>query len=268
VEIVRGLEIPSQFLMVYFLVHLRFVGMMFTSPLFLATAMPLPFRFLCAVLLTVAAAGPLGSAAETFSIPLVLFESWISIFVLALRELLIGVSLGLLATLPLTAMQVAGEQIGTAMGISMASVMDPLTQRQTSIVDQLQFLVGLWFYFRWNGHLLMVQSVVESLRLVPLAKLALIPTSDMGVGEWLSSAFHLAIKIVVPFYCALLLADVGLGFLARTVPQMNIFILGLPIKLALGFFVLAAALPLTVDMIYEHLERWIAFALSSTVAWR
>jgi flagellar biosynthetic protein FliR len=254
--------------MAYFLLHLRFVGMMFTSPLFLATAMPLPFRFLCAVLLTVAAAGAMDTAAEAVSIPMILFGSWVSVFVLALRELLIGVSIGLLAALPLTALQIAGEQIGTAMGISMASVMDPLTQRQTSIVDQLQFMVGLWFYFRWNGHLLMVQSVVESLRLIPLAKLALLPANDMGLGEWLSQAFRLAIKIVVPFYCALLLADIGLGFLARTVPQMNIFILGLPIKLALGFFVLTVALPLTVDMIYEHMERWIEFALSSATAWR
>ena len=264
----RGLEIPPQLLMVYFLVHLRFVGMMFASPLFLATGMPLPFRFLCTVLLTVAAAGAIGSGGEVFSVSLVLFESWVSIFVLVLRELLIGVLLGILTALPLTAMQIAGEQISTAMGISMASVMDPLTQRQTSIVDQLQFLVGLWFYFRWNGHLLLTQSVVESLRLIPLAKLSLAPLGDMGLGEWLSAAFQLAIKIVIPFYCALLLADIGLGFLARTVPQMNIFILGLPIKLALGFFVLTVALPLTVDMIYEHMERWIEFALSSAMAWR
>jgi flagellar biosynthetic protein FliR len=263
-----GLEVPTRLLTIYFLVHLRFVGMMFASPLFMATAMPLPFRFLCAVFLTVAAGGAIGGAAETFSVPMVLFESWVSIFVLALRELLIGAALGILTALPLTAMQIAGEQIGTAMGISMASVMDPLTQRQTSIVDQLQFLVGLWFYFRWNGHLLMVQAVAESLRLIPLAKLTLVPVGDMGLGEWLSGAFNLAIKIVIPFYCALLLADIGLGFLARTVPQMNIFVLGLPIKLALGFFVLTAALPLTVDMIYEHLERWIEFALSSAMAWR
>jgi flagellar biosynthetic protein FliR len=65
-----------------------------------------------------------------------------------------------------------------------------------------------------------------------------------------------------------LLADIGLGFLARTVPQMNIFILGLPIKLALGLFVLAAVLPLTVEMVYEQVERWIGFALASATAWR
>ena len=67
---------------------------------------------------------------------------------------------------------------------------------------------------------------------------------------------------------ALLLADIGLGFLARTVPQMNIFVLGLPMKVALGLFVLTVALPLMVDTVYDQLERWIEFALQSATAWR
>ena len=264
----KGLEIPAQLLMVYFLVHLRFVGMMFSSPLFYATATPVPFRFLCAVLLTVASIGTMNRSIEAISIPIILFDNWISIFIMAMRELFVGLAIGILATLPLVALQVSGEQIGTAMGFSMASVMDPMTQAQSSLIGQLQFLIGLWFYFRWNGHLLLVQSVVESLRLIPLAQLSLFPAGDMGIGIWLSEAFRLAMRIVIPFYCALLLADIGLGFLARTVPQMNIFILGLPLKVGLGFFVLAAVLPLTVDLIYEHLERWIDFALRSATAWK
>ena len=264
----KGLEIPAQLLIVYFLIYLRFVGMMFTSPLFFSTATPIPFRFLCALLLTTASVGAMTRSMETVSIPMVLFDDGIAIFVLALRELLVGAALGLLATLPLTALQISGEQIGTAMGLSMASVMDPMTQTQSSLIGQLQFLVGLWFYFHWNGHLLLVQSVVESLRLIPLAQLSLAPASDMALGTWLSEAFRLAMRIVIPFYCALLLADIGLGFLARTVPQMNIFVLGLPMKVALGFFVLATVLPLTVDLIYDHLERWIEFALKNAAAWR
>ena len=259
----KGLEIPAQLLMAYLLTHLRFVGMLFMSPLFLATGAPIPFRFLFAVLLTVASSG----AILTISVPMVLFESWVSIFFLALRELLIGTALGLLATLPLLALQISGEKIGMSMGISMASVMDPLTQRQTSIIDQLYFLVGLWFYFRWNGHLLLIHAVVESLRLVPPGSLSWIP-GDMALGEWVGAAFSLSLRIVIPFYCALLLADIGLGFLARTVPQMNIFILGLPLKLAFGFFILTMVLPLTVDVIFEQMERWVGFALAGVSAWR
>lgn len=260
----RGIELPAQLLVVYLLVHLRFVGMVFASPVFTATMSPTAFRYLCAVLLTAASAG----AVQSVQVPLVLFESPLTLSLLALRELLVGVALGFLASLPLPALNTAGEQIGMAMGFSMAQVVDPMTQSQSSIMGQLHFLVGLWFYFRWNGHLLMVQSVVESLRLVPLGRLAPFPVGDMSLGFWLQGLFVLAMRLVIPFYCALVLADVGLGFLARTVPQMNIFVLGLPIKVALGFLVLTAALPLAVDLVYAQLERWIEFALRSVAAWR
>ena len=260
----KGLEIPAQLLIVYLLIYIRFVGMMFSSPMFFATASPVPFRFFCAALLTLASVG----AASTTVIPLMLFDSWISLFILALREFLVGVLIGLMAALPLVALQVSGEQIGISMGLSMASTLDPLSQVQTTLISQLQFLLGLWFYFHWNGHLLMVQSVVESLRLIPLAKLSFFPTHDMSIGPWLQGVFRLAMRIVIPFYCALLLADIGLGFLARTVPQMNIFVLGLPLKIALGFFVLMVVLPLAVDMIHGQVERWVEFALESATVWR
>ena len=216
------------------------------------------------MLLTAASVGAVQSA----QVPVVLFDSAVALAVLALREFLIGVALGFLASLPLPALNTAGEQISMAMGFSMAQVVDPMTQSQASLLGQLHFLLGLWFYFRWNGHLLMIQSVVESLRLVPLGRLALFPAGDLSLGLWLQELFVLAMRIVIPFYCALVLADIGLGFLARTVPQMNIFVLGLPIKVALGFLILTAALPLVVDLIHTQLERWIAFALASAAVWR
>ncbi|HPK06646.1 MAG TPA: flagellar biosynthetic protein FliR, partial [Aminivibrio sp.] len=181
---------------------------------------------------------------------------------------LIGIAIGFLAALPLYVLQISGELIGISMGLSMVSLLDPLSEAQASIIGQLQFLVGLWFYFRWNGHLLMTQSVVESLRLVPPGKLALAISWDLGAGEWLQQAFVLSLRFVLPFYGAILLADVGLGFLARTVPQMNIFVLGLPLKIALGFFVLMVVLPVTVEIMAEQMERYVEFALRGATAWR
>jgi len=264
----RGLELPAQLLMAYFLIHFRFVGMMFSSPLFMTTAMPMPFRFLCAVMLTMASASSVNGAVAASVIPIALFDSWISVSAMLLREFLVGVALGLLAAMPLIALQVSGEKIGTTMGFSMASVMDPMTQQQTSVIAQLQLMVGLWFYFRWNGHLLMVQAVTESVRLIPLAKISFMPMTDLSLGEWLTGVFTMGLRMTLPFFCALLLADVGLGFLARTVPQMNIFVLGLPIKVALGFFVLVIALPLAVEMVFGHIKPWIEFAILSALAWR
>jgi len=264
----RGLEIPAQFLVAYFLIHFRFIGMMFLSPLFSSMAMPMPFRYICAVVLTVAAAPSVTDPAAAHAIPMVIFDSWISITIVVLREFFIGAALGFLAALPLAAAQTAGEKIGMSMTLAMAHTMDPTTQQQTSLIAQLYLIVALWFYFRWNGHLLMVQAVVESLRFVPLASMSLMPVHDMSLPAWLTGLFGLSMRMVLPFYCAILLADVGLGFLARTVPQMNIFVLGLPLKIALGMFVLMVALPLTIDLIFAQVETWIEFAMASATAWR
>jgi flagellar biosynthetic protein FliR len=250
-------------LLFFLLVSIRFIGMMFAAPVFNASSIPLPLRFWCAILLAAAAAGTLQT-----EIPVILFENWTSIILLGVREFLIGTLLGLLAALPLYALQVSGELVGRSMGLAMLSTMDPMSQAQVSIISQFQFLVGMWFYFRWNGHLLMTQAVVESLKLVPPGKLALSITWDLGLGNWLQQMFVLSLRFVLPFYGAILLADVGLGFLARTVPQMNIFVLGLPLKVALGFFVLMLVLPVMVELMAAHMEKFVEFALMGATAWR
>lgn len=256
--------IPTQTLYVYMLLHLRFVGMMFSAPIFSSSMAPAPFRYLFAVTLTAASIPAVGENV----IATVLFDSAFTVGLLCMRELLIGIALGLFSSLPLMALRITGEQIGTLIGFSMAQVMDPATQTENSILGQLNFLVGMWFYFRWNGHLIMVQAVMETLKLIPIGGISPLPMGDMAIGLWLQELFILSMRIVIPFYCALILSDIGLGFLARTVPQMNIFVLGLPVKVALGFMVLTVILPLTVDLIFNHFERWVEFALGGVQVWR
>lgn len=260
----RGLELHSQLLAVYLLVHLRYVGMMFSSPVFTTPLTPVPFRYIFSVALTACSIGII----ETESIPMTYFDEILFIGILCLRELVIGVALGFISALPLFALRVAGEQTGTTIGFSMAQVMDPSTQQETSILGQLHFLTAMWFYFRWNGHLLMVQALIETLKLVPVGQLSLFPSGDLQLGQWLQTLFVLAMRMVIPFYCALVLSDIGLGFLARTVPQMNIFVVGLPVKVMLGFMVLAAVMPLIMNVVYTQFEHWLEFALSVLRLWR
>ena len=259
----RGIELPAQLVMIYLLLHLRFIGLMFSSPVFTATMTPAPFRYIFAVVLTVCSVGII----DTETIPLIYFDEVIFIAAICLRELIIGIALGFISALPLFALRVAGEQTGSIIGFSMAQVMDPTTQSETSILGQMHFLVAMWFYFRWNGHLLMIQALIETLKLVPPGQISLFPSGDLSLGTWLQNIFILGIRMVVPFYCALVLSDVGLGFLARTVPQMNIFVVGLPVKVMLGFMVLAAVIPLIMDLVYNNFEHWIEFALSVIRLW-
>ena len=259
----KGLELPAQLVMLYLLLHLRFVGLMFSSPIFTATLTPAPFRYIFAVMLTVCSIGII----KTEDIPLIYLDEIIFIGAICLRELFIGIALGFIASLPLYALRVAGEQTGSMIGFSMAQIMDPTTQSESSLIGQLHFLVAMWFYFRWNGHLLMVQALIETLKLVPPGQISLFPAGDLSLGTWLQNIFILGIRMVVPFYCALVLSDIGLGFLARTVPQMNIFVVGLPVKVMLGFMVLAAIVPLIMDVVRGQMEHWLEFALGVLRLW-
>jgi flagellar biosynthetic protein FliR len=259
---VTELALPTNVMLVYLLVFIRYVALIETSMFFSAIYAPAAFRFFFCALLSMASVN-----AAKLSIPLVLFDSWVSILILAIREFVIGALLGLLAFLPLTALHIAGDKTGTAMGLAMASVMDPLSHSQVSMIGQMHIFLGFWFYFHWNGHILIIQSVIESLQLIPPASgLSIFANNDMSLGLWMQEAFKLALRMVIPFYCSILLADVGLGFLARTVPQMNIFVLGLPLKIGLGFFILWIILPLIVDVLYENFEKYFEFALKSITA--
>lgn len=260
----RGLELPSQLLAIYLLLHLRYIGLVFSSPVFTSTMPPTPYRYMFVVMLTLCSVGII----KTEEIPMIYFDEVIFIAAVCIRELLIGIALGFISALPIFALRIAGEQTGTTMGFSMAQVMDPTTQSESSLLGQLHSYSALWLYFKWNGHLLMIQAVIESLKLVPPGQISLFPSGDMQLGVWLQQLFLLGIRMVVPFYCAIVLSDIGLGFLARTVPQMNIFVVGLPVKVMLGFMVLAAIIPLAMDLIYTKFEHWIEFALSVIRVWR
>jgi flagellar biosynthetic protein FliR len=132
----------------------------------------------------------------------------------------------------------------------------------------MQFLMALWYYFSWNGHLLLLQAFTETLKLIPTAGIEFWPIGELGLGRWIQQIFTLGLRMVVPFYCSLLLADIGLGFLARTVPQMNIFVLGMPLKMGLGFVVIIMVLPLLIDTLQEGLEPLMEMALRNLMDWR
>lgn len=253
----------SRIIPVYILVSVRFLGVFHASPVFLASSMPVPFRFWLSAVLALIFVPQMDG-----QIPEILFSGVLPLVLASAREFLTGLFLGFLAAAPFYALQVSGRMIGTSMGLAMVSVMDPLTQDEGSIIGQFKLLVGLWFFLYWNGHLLLVKAFFESYRLLPLGGFGLSLPSHMGLGRWLQDLFVLAFMMSVPFYGALLLADIGLGFLARTVPQMNVFILGLPVKIGLGLALLMALLPVMVEMIHRNIEVFLRLAMRGLSLWR
>jgi len=166
----------------------------------------------------------------------------ISIVLLIMREALIGLSLGLLAQVIFSAVEFCGQIIGQQMGFSAASLFDPAMGTQVSIMSVMLNLFGLLLFMVMGMHHVFIRAIVESYTVVPLGAwhmsgglLQFVITTTTGV-------FILAIKLVAPVMVSLLAATVALGVMARSFPQMNIFMISFPLNIGLGFIVLGITL--------------------------
>ncbi len=251
-----------QYFTLILLVSLRFLGMTVAAPSFAPPSYPVPVKFMFALVLSLA-------LSPLLEYPQGLFQgSFIALILVGLREFCIGLGIGFFASLPLYAFQLAGGFSGINMGFGMVNILDPFSETQVSLLGQLKFMLALWFYFKWDGHILLFRCLVHSFKLLPFGIWGWSWSNGSITGEWLVELFYLAIKISLPFLGAMLLADIGLGFVARTVPQMNVFVLGFSIKILLGMLVLMFMVPLLVDILKVEIEKAVALALEGVYLWR
>lgn len=255
-------EALANVVLVHFLVGIRIVALFLVANVFMFPVLPNIVRFWLAILMALIVV-PITNV----SIPMVLLGKWQVLFFVGLREFLIGAAIGFVCSLPLYAMQLSGFIDGLVMGFNMMNTFDPTTSAQVSVLAQMKYFLAIWFFFHWNGHLLMVQALVESIKLVP-------PGFGFGIPgqipwtDWIQRAFEIALKISLPVIGSILLAEIGLGFVARTIPQMNVFVLGIPLKITIGFLVLLMVLPSSVDSFHGEIERAVSWALEGIHFWK
>ena len=211
------------------------------------------------------------SIPNSHKVGLAFFLSWIIFFaiekqqieidgyyiLLILKEVLIGLFIGLLAFMLLAAIQIAGGFIDFQMGFAIANVVDPQTGAQSPILGQYFYTFALLLMLAVNGHHLLIDGIFYSYQLVPLQKMW-IPFADGGIVEFVlksfSKMFLIAFQMSIPIVGSLFLVDVALGIIARTVPQLNIFVIGLPLKIIVSFILLIvvmATLFIAVQQLFE-----------------
>ncbi|MFA0888273.1 MAG: flagellar biosynthetic protein FliR [Synergistales bacterium] len=222
-------------LLFVFLASLRFLGLFSLMVLLTGTAFPATVRLglsfaLGVVILPLCKDSP---------IDVRLLSSLPGALLACFREILCGGVLGTLASAPIYALQMTGSLIAQQMGLSISETVDPMSDSKTSPVGQMKTLLGTWFWFYWGGHLLMIQAVMETFRMIPVGSpLAAFLTLD-GISLWIKGLFVLSAKMFLPYFGLLLAAEIGLGAISKALPQMNIFMLGFPVKILLGIFLLA-----------------------------
>ena len=180
-----------------------------------------------------------------------------SIWQLALfgaKEMLIGVIIGAFFSLLFIGIRVAGNIIGYQIGLIMASILDPNSQTEFSMVSEFYFVLGVLIFLAIDGHHVIISALADSYRMVPVGTFNFASSIGEMLIRFTSYAFVLAIKIGAPVMITLFIMEVALGIVARTVPQMNIFLVGIPLKIGFGFLVLAIALPVFRFMVQKSLS--------------
>ncbi|MCA1059152.1 flagellar type III secretion system protein FliR [Rossellomorea aquimaris] len=235
-------------LSVYLLVFVRVSSFFVTMPLFSYRNIPAQHRIAFSVVL---------SWVMYYTIDSKAFEINGQYFLLIMKEAMVGLLIGFVAYMIVTAIQIAGGFIDFQMGFAIANVIDPQTGSQSPLTGQYLYTFALLLLLALNGHHLLLDGIFYSYQLIPIDR-PWIPFGNENLVDYVISAFNsmfiIAFQMSIPVVATLFLVDVALGIVARTVPQLNIFVVGFPIKIAVAFIVLFIVMGVTFTVMQKLFE--------------
>ncbi|MDA1190958.1 MAG: flagellar biosynthetic protein FliR [Candidatus Poribacteria bacterium] len=166
----------------------------------------------------------------------------LGIGLLIAREVLVGIVIGFVADMIFAGAQLAGQLISFQMGLALATIFDPISGMSNSIISMVYRWLALMIFLAVNGHHWLLQAIVDSYQLIGFGEASFNGAVLNIVLYSLRDLFRIAIQITAPATVVLFFTNSLLAVVGRAIPQMHIFLVGLPLTLSLGFFVLAASL--------------------------
>jgi flagellar biosynthesis protein FliR len=158
------------------------------------------------------------------------------------REALVGILMGLVSSAFFAAVQLSGQIFGMQIGFGIVNVIDPLSDLQISLLGQFEFLLAILLFLSVGGHHLFIIAMTNSYNILPVNTFTVTAPLAEQITLMLGKMFVMAYKIGFPMIAALFIMQVAMGIIARTVPQMNVFIVGLPLSIFVGMLVMMMAL--------------------------
>ncbi|WP_139488973.1 flagellar biosynthetic protein FliR [Brevibacillus dissolubilis] len=244
------LQLIQAYLPVFLLVFVRLSTFIVSAPIFSMRGVPNQFKIGFAFMMAIIS---FSYVKVQTAIPLDLMFT-----VYVIKEALIGLMLGFLITMFFNTVRVAGGLMDMQMGFAMANVMDPATGAYVPITGRFKDILATLYFFSINGHHLMIKGILMSYQTIAVDKMW-VPIESGEVFAFVTQAFsHMflsAFLIAAPIVVALFLVDLSLGIIAKTVPQFNIFVVGLPIKIFASFVMLIVVMPVFFVVISGLFEK-------------
>ena len=162
-------------------------------------------------------------------------DSLFVLFIWAIKETLFGLGLGYVTSLIFTTMEIAGQLVDFQVGFSMASIYDASMGMQASYFGKIYYWITISVFFLLNMHHIMLETLIKSFEYIPLATIDIGAFKAEGIVVMFSNIFELALNLAAPIIIVVLITDIVLGVISRTVPQINVLMLGMPLKTMVGF---------------------------------
>jgi flagellar biosynthetic protein FliR len=216
----------------------RFALLMTTLPMLDMRSVPPLWRFATAFCFAVALAPAVREVVPYGEVDL----RWTVMLMEVVRSLVIGAMIGFTINLLFTAVRFAGSVAGMQIGFSIVNAFDPMTNSQVSIIAQLYYILTIMLFFTTGAHQLLVGAMFQSCVVLPP-----FGTIDMAGGAWyllkeFGTVFSTGVRIAAPVIVVLLLVSASMGVIVKTVPQLNVLVVGFPVKIGVGLITFGMSL--------------------------
>jgi flagellar biosynthetic protein FliR len=249
-------ELAGNNLAGFILVLARVTPLFVIAPLFSSQIIPPHVRGIVAVGISIGLAPIALHGQHIPSDPLTLFE-------LVIEGMLVGLGFAFTLAVLMAAVESAGSVIDVLSGFSYGALINPMDGQQTAVVNRFYSIVGTLIFLVINGDAWTLRGLARTFQLVPLTSAPRLTSLLGGAEQVFGTVFTAALEVAAPVLVALLITDVAFGIVSRVVPQLNIFAVGFPTKVAVALLVVGASLPFTANWISNQLSVSVGDALGA-----
>lgn len=237
----------------------RILGLISVAPLFGNVSVPARVKIGLGTMLAIiiAPSVPVVPAMDPMSLPgfLILFQ-----------QLVIGAAMGFAMRIVFAAIEMAGEISSMTMGLGFAVFFDPQTRGRSSAISQFLALLMMMVYLASNLHLVLLSTLAQSFTSLPIMAAGLNDAGFQQIASWGGRVFSAGIQLALPIVAALLITNIALGILTRAAPTLNLFGIGFPITISVGFVMIALSLPYLATPMVKLLQEGISAIQQITAA--
>mgnify|MGYP004515321503 FL=1 len=234
----------------YLLVLMRISGFVFAAPFFSYSSIPIRMKAAASFILAIV-------AIQMVPVVSVSYQGVFGFSIIVLKETAVGMILGFMCNLCFYIINFAGQLIDMELGLSMANMFDPATNVQVTVTGNIYNYFVMLMLVVTNMHYYIIRAIFDSFSYFNVGKAVFRTSLKEIMVDFVANYFLIAVRIVLPIFCCMLIINVVLGVLAKAAPQMNMFVVGIQIKVLVGLIlllILVQTIPSVSDFIFSEMR--------------